>query len=75
MGFLDVDRQLLVRLALDAVDDFLGDIQIAIVIDANFRDDIRRVTVAHHSISKFNFTSHFFSFVRSDRFLCPVRPG
>ena len=45
------------------INNFFCSIQITVVINTDLCDDISGVPITHHSISKFNFTSHFqFSF-------------
>jgi hypothetical protein len=43
------------------VDHLFGDTQIAVMVDADLRDHIRRMTVTDQFVSYFYFTSHFIS--------------
>src|SRR5271157_250022 len=40
------------------INNLLGDLDITIMIDSDFSDDIRGMPIADHSIANFDFTSH-----------------
>src|SRR5215211_8251417 len=43
------------------VDHLLGNVQIAVMIDADFRNDVSRMTIPHPAVSNLYFTRHVFS--------------